>query len=122
MPRKSIDVTDTELSILTILWERGAATIRKISDELYSEESTAAEYATVQKLLERLQAKGCVSRDSRSFAHVFRAKIKRSSLMPPKILICATFDSRGCERSNLSSASSSAVRSIGSRWRTADST
>ena len=81
MARKRIEVTDTELSILTVLWERGSATIREITDELYSKESTAAQYATVQKLLERLESKGCVSRDRRSFAHVFKPKVKRSALI-----------------------------------------
>ena len=80
MPRKAVDVTDTELAILEVLWERGSATIREIAKELYTEVTTA-EYGTVQSLLERLKAKGYVKRDRSSFAHTFTAKIKRSELI-----------------------------------------
>ena len=80
MPRKAVDITDTELAILEVLWEKGAATIRQITDELYTE-GTTGEYGTVQSLLERLEAKGCVKRNRRSFAHVFAARIDRSDLI-----------------------------------------
>jgi predicted transcriptional regulator len=50
------DVTDAELAILQLLWERGPLTRRQISDVLYPE-SGAAAYTTVQKLLERLASK-----------------------------------------------------------------
>ncbi len=76
MPRKPLDITETELAILDVLWTKGTATIRDITDELYTRRTTG-EYATVQKLLERLEAKGCVKRDRSSFAHVFQAKISR---------------------------------------------
>jgi BlaI family penicillinase repressor len=78
--RRKIDVTQTELAILEVLWQQGSATIREITDELYTE-GTTAEYATVQKLLERLESKGCVRRDRRSFAHVFAPAIERSALI-----------------------------------------
>ena len=80
MPRKSPHITETELAILDVLWAKGTATIREITDELYSRRTTG-EYATVQKLLERLEAKGCVKRDRSSFAHVFTAKIAREKLI-----------------------------------------
>ena len=62
MARTPQDVTDAELAVLQVLWEQGPATIRQLTDRLYPEGKTS-HYATVQKLLERLQAKGCVSRD-----------------------------------------------------------
>jgi len=80
MPRKLLDITETELAILDVLWTKGTATIRNITDELYTRRTTG-EYATVQKLLERLEAKGCVKRDRSSFAHVFKAKINRDKLI-----------------------------------------
>ena len=80
MPRQSLDITETELAILSVLWAKGTATIREITDELYSRRTTG-EYATVQKLLERLEAKGCVKRDRTSFAHFFTAKIDRERLI-----------------------------------------
>ncbi len=51
------DVTDAELAVLQTLWDRGRSTIRQITELLYQDGSDAS-YATVQKLLERLQEKG----------------------------------------------------------------
>ncbi len=80
MPRKPLDITETELAILDVLWTKGTATIRDITDALYTRRTTG-EYATVQKLLERLEAKGCVKRDRSSFAHVFKARINRDKVI-----------------------------------------
>jgi predicted transcriptional regulator len=44
-------------------------------------DGTAAHYATVQKLLERLEAKGCVSRDRTPWPHVFAATVTRDALI-----------------------------------------
>jgi predicted transcriptional regulator len=64
-------ITDGELSILQVLWDRGEATTREISAALY-DEVTDPKMATVQKLIERLEAKGCVGRDRSQRAHRFR--------------------------------------------------
>ena len=56
MARTPQDVTDAELAVLQILWDGGAATIRQLTDVLYPGGGTA-QYATVQKLLERLEAR-----------------------------------------------------------------
>ena len=56
-----VDVPDAELAVLKVLWERDSATIRELTDVLYPEGDTA-HYATVQKLLVRLQGRGCVDR------------------------------------------------------------
>jgi predicted transcriptional regulator len=74
------DVTDAELAVLQGLWERGSATIRQLTDALYPG-GAAAQYATVQKLLERLEAKGCAERDRRPWPHVFVATVERDDLI-----------------------------------------
>ena len=74
------DLPDAELAVLQALWGRGPATIRQLTDLLYPR-GTDAHYATVQKLLERLEAKGCVRRDRSSWAHVFQAAIDRDELI-----------------------------------------
>lgn len=80
MSRKSVDVTEYELSVLQVLWSRRTATIREITLAVYGEISTTA-YATVQKLLERLEKKDCVTRDRSAFAHVFSASIEREEMI-----------------------------------------
>jgi BlaI family penicillinase repressor len=80
MVRYPQDLPDAELSVLQTLWERGPSTIRQLTDALYPS-GTEAHYATVQKLLERLESKGCVSRDRSAWAHVFKAIMDRDELI-----------------------------------------
>src|SRR5579883_3382413 len=80
MARTPQDVTDTELAILQQLWEEGPATIRRLTDVLYPSGGTA-HYATVQKLLERLESKRFVRRQRRAGAHVFEAAVGRDELI-----------------------------------------
>jgi predicted transcriptional regulator len=75
-----LDVTDAELAVLQALWGRGTATIRQLTDALYPG-GGPAQYGTVQKLLERLEAKGCVRRDRRPWPHAFRPAIDRETLI-----------------------------------------
>ena len=80
MARTPQDITDAELAVLQILWRDGPSTIRAIADHLYPE-GKASHYATVQKLLERLESKECVERDRSSTVHVFSASMVREELV-----------------------------------------
>ena len=80
MPRPARDVTEAELAVLRVLWESGPAPIRRISDVIYPV-GGASRYATVQKLLERLEAKGCVARDRAEAVHRFSATLGREDLI-----------------------------------------
>jgi predicted transcriptional regulator len=80
MPRTPKDVTDAELAVLEVLWDRAPATIRQITDELY-EGGGASDYATVQKLLERLESKGFVRHRAAGRTKEFRATVDRTGLI-----------------------------------------
>jgi BlaI family transcriptional regulator, penicillinase repressor len=80
VPNTPPDVTDAELAVLQTLWEQGEATIRRLTDVLYPQ-GKAAQYGTVQKLLERLEAKGCVRRDRAPWPHRFTAAVDRDTLI-----------------------------------------
>ena len=80
MARTSQDVTEAELAVLRRLWERGPATIRQLVEDVYGQDGTSP-YATVQKLLDRLEAKGFVARDRSGAVHVFRAAVERDELI-----------------------------------------
>jgi predicted transcriptional regulator len=81
MPAKQKrDVTEAELAVLRELWEGGAATIRALTDRLYPKGGASA-YATVQKLLDRLEGKACVARDRTQVPHVFTAAVDREALI-----------------------------------------
>jgi len=80
MARTPQDVTDAELSVLQALWELRTATVRELTERLYSE-GTSALNATVQKLLERLEAKKCVKRNRKTWPHRFSATVNRDVLI-----------------------------------------
>ena len=80
MGRPAQDITESELAVLRILWDRETATIRQLTDVLYPQ-GEAAQYATVQKLLDRMEAKGYVRRDRTMFVHVFRSVLDRDELI-----------------------------------------
>lgn len=75
-----LDVTDAELAVLQTLWDHGPSTIRQLADILYPG-GKAAQYGTVQKLLERLEAKGCVARNREPWPHVFSSATDRETLI-----------------------------------------
>ena len=75
-----LDVTSAELAVLQALWDLRAATIRQLTDRVYPRGGASA-YATVQKLLERLEDKECVGRDRSAMAHVFRASVSRDAVI-----------------------------------------
>src|SRR5436190_683570 len=86
MARTPKDVTGAELEVLRLLWELGPATIRQLSDRLpagpaakYATEQS--KYATVQKLLERLERDGYVARERTAGAHTFTAVVSRDELI-----------------------------------------
>jgi BlaI family transcriptional regulator, penicillinase repressor len=84
MSREALSVTDAELAILEVLWSEGVATISELTAAIYGKRTTSR-YATVQKLLERLEAKRCVARDRSSFAHRFTAAIERDELISHRL-------------------------------------
>jgi predicted transcriptional regulator len=85
MPRTPQDVTDAELAVLQVLWDKGSATRRQLTDVLYPA-GGPAQYTTVQKLLERLEAKGFVRRDKGGEVLTFRATIDREGLISRTLL------------------------------------
>ena len=80
MGRNTPSITDAEWAVLERLWQDGPATVRRLADSLYPK-GGASEYATVHKLLERLEAKGYVRRDRREGVYVFRAVVERDAII-----------------------------------------
>jgi BlaI family penicillinase repressor len=80
MARTPQDITDAELDVLQVLWKHGPLTIRRITELLYGDCKTS-QYATVQKLLDRLESKECIARNRTSNIHVFSARIGRDELV-----------------------------------------
>jgi predicted transcriptional regulator len=68
--------TQAELEILSVLWERDAATVREVHEVLDRRKPTG--YTTVLKLLQLMDEKNLVERNRTNRAHVYRAKIKQN--------------------------------------------
>ena len=80
MTRTPKEVTDAELAVLEVLWERGASTVREIADTLYPGGANS-EAATVHKLCERLLRKRYVSRNRQVRPATFQAFVDRADLI-----------------------------------------
>ncbi len=84
MARRPRDVTEAELEVLRALWQEGPAPIRVLADRVYPR-GGASEYATVQKLLERLEDKGHVSHRSEGRVNVYTARVGREELVARRL-------------------------------------
>ncbi len=80
----TVQVTDAELAVLRQLWRHGEAPIRHLVDQLYPDGGVSA-HATVQKLLQRLETKGCVSRRRQGRANLYRPEVTRSTLIQRRL-------------------------------------
>jgi len=65
--------TDSELSLLRVLWGRGPSTVREVQEVLSAEKPTG--YTTVLKLMQIMTDKGLVVRDERKRTHIYRARV-----------------------------------------------
>jgi len=67
--------TESELEILQVLWNKNAATVRDIHEELLKTKD--AGYTTTLKLMQIMFEKGLVTRDSSSKTHIYMPEVTR---------------------------------------------
>ena len=65
--------TNAELSILSVLWQRGPSTVREVHVALTAGRDDTVGYTTVLKLLQIMAEKKLVKRDTRARRHVYAA-------------------------------------------------
>ena len=88
MGRAAREITDTELSLLNELWQRPSATVQELTEALYGNTAPAL-LATVRKLLDRLEAEECVTRDRTRWPHQYAAVLKREDLAGKRLQAAA---------------------------------
>lgn len=66
--------TDSELEILQILWNKGPSSVRDINDALNSRREVG--YTTTLKLMQIMNEKGLVVRDTAAKSHIYKAFAK----------------------------------------------
>ena len=86
MTRKARDVTEAELGVLQVLWNHGSRTIREITAILDAPNQDVY-YATVKKLLERLEVKGFVHREPKGIAYLYAATVGRDELVGERLRV-----------------------------------
>ena len=79
MKRRPQTVTDAELAVLKILWQRGPLTAKAITAAIYPD-GAESEFASVHSFLQRLERKQLVNRDRSSFVHSFSATVSQADV------------------------------------------
>ena len=72
---KIIKPTESELEILSVLWEKQKATVREVHEELSVYKDCG--YTTTLKLMQIMHEKGLVKRDDSSKTHIYEALISK---------------------------------------------
>jgi len=80
MSKKTPSVSDRELSILCVLWDKGPQTSREIVEAIYSAH-TQSLHTTVNSLLDRLAGKGYVRCARRGTVRFFETTVDRSAFV-----------------------------------------
>lgn len=72
-----IKPTEGELEILQVLWDKKAATVREVHEEILK--AKEAGYTTTLKLMQIMFEKGLVTRDSSSKTHIYQPAVSREN-------------------------------------------
>ena len=77
-PKKEV-LTDQELEIMKVVWERGSATVRDVYEELLKQRKIA--YTTVMTMMGILEQKGRLKRTSSDRAYLYTPAQPRSEVV-----------------------------------------
>lgn len=69
--------TESELEILQVLWQKGAATVREVNEEILKYKESG--YTTTLKLMQIMFEKGLVTRDSSSKTHIYQPAVSKEN-------------------------------------------
>jgi BlaI family transcriptional regulator, penicillinase repressor len=72
---KSRTLTDAELRIMEVLWDKGTATVAEVAETLAGKDGSA--YTTILTMMGILRAKGYLSCRKRGRAHVYTPRVAR---------------------------------------------
>lgn len=86
--RREFRVTEAELAVLKPLLRGVRMTIRELTRIVYPR-GRSSDRATVQKLLSRLEGKGCVECDASQSPRTFRAAVNESQLIEQRLQAAA---------------------------------
>lgn len=70
--------TESELSILRILWKSGPSTVRKVNTALNLERKVG--YTNTLKMMQLMHDKGLLSRDESNRSHIYSPRIEANDI------------------------------------------
>lgn len=76
--KPSTSLASAELAVLDYLWKNSPSTARELRDGLYPDQG-ASQNGTIQRLLQRLESKGYVVRESDGPVNLFKPSITREA-------------------------------------------
>ena len=76
--KKSIKPTDSELSILQILWQYGPLSVRTVNEKLSEQNKEEIGYTTTLKLMQIMTDKGLVKRNTDQRSHIYEPIVKEN--------------------------------------------
>ena len=83
MPKPSAKPSGRELEVLGVLWDLGPATTRQVLEALPDGQRLA--YTTVLSIMQGMEPKGLLKRDSAGVAHIWRPAVTRRQVMGPML-------------------------------------
>jgi len=75
-PKRSVTLTEAELPLMEVLWQRGPSTVQQVLDALPGDKLLA--YNSVLTIIRILEKKGYVAHAKDGRAHVFMPVVERS--------------------------------------------
>ena len=81
MPPIKSSPSNLELQVLSVLWERGASTVRDVLDALPDGKQRA--YTTVLTVMQNMVKKGLLARNQQGTAHVYRPTDSKQKTLGP---------------------------------------
>ena len=72
---KPLKPTESELEILQVLWDKGAATVRDVHEVLSVYKDSG--YTTTLKLMQIMHEKGIVTRDDSNKTHIYKPNVDK---------------------------------------------
>jgi BlaI family penicillinase repressor len=80
MPRRVPHITEAELRIMKLLWQRGPSTVRDVLESLAATEAERPAYTTVMTMMKQLAEKGALSVDRKRQPFVYKPAIHREQV------------------------------------------
>jgi BlaI family transcriptional regulator, penicillinase repressor len=75
--------TDLELQVLSVLWDRGPASVRDVMQALPDGKTRA--YTTVLTILQLMEKKGLVRHTRDGLTYIYQAKVDRQAIVTPVV-------------------------------------